>query len=87
MGTRAFGNSSGLAVNVVSDTPGPHNITAWKPGAGMFKAWGILQWINKEDFGYLGTMVLASRQIRNLLDFRKLKGVISAMPQAPAEVT
>ena len=28
MGTRAFGNSSRFDVNVSSDAPGPHNMTA-----------------------------------------------------------
>lgn len=42
MGNRAFGDSSGLDVNVSNETPGPHNITAWKPGAGMESACGMM---------------------------------------------
>ena len=41
MGIRAFGFSSGLAVNVGNDDPGPHRMMAWKPGAGIERACGI----------------------------------------------
>lgn len=42
-GTRAFGNSEGLEVNVLSESPGPQSMTAWKPGDGaMVVAWGIV---------------------------------------------
>lgn len=34
MGNRAFGMSLGDDVNVVNEAPGPHSISAWKPGAG-----------------------------------------------------
>ena len=34
MGSRAFGISLGDDVNVVKDAPGPHKISAWKPGEG-----------------------------------------------------
>lgn len=35
MGNNAFGFSSGLAVNVGKDEPGPHNIMACSPGEGI----------------------------------------------------
>jgi hypothetical protein len=43
MGIRAFGFSSGLAVNVGNDEPGPHRMIAWKPGAGIESACGIVE--------------------------------------------
>ena len=43
MGTRAFGNSSGVEVNVFKDTPGPQSITAWKPEEGIGNACGIVE--------------------------------------------
>ena len=43
MGIRAFGFSSGLAVNVGNDDPGPHRMIAWKPGAGIERACGIAE--------------------------------------------
>lgn len=41
MGIKAFGFSSGFAVNVGNDDPGPHRMIAWKPGAGIASACGI----------------------------------------------
>jgi hypothetical protein len=38
MGIKAFGFSSGFAVKVGNEEPGPHKIIAWKPGAGMERA-------------------------------------------------
>ena len=40
---RAFGFSSGLAVKVGNEDPGPQRMIAWKPGAGIERAWGILR--------------------------------------------
>jgi hypothetical protein len=34
MGSSAFGMSLGDDVKVLNEAPGPHNIIAWKPGAG-----------------------------------------------------
>lgn len=34
MGSKAFGMSFGDDVKVVNEAPGPHNMTAWKPGEG-----------------------------------------------------
>lgn len=42
IGRRALGFSSGLAVNVGKELPGPHKIKACKPGAAIVTAWGIL---------------------------------------------
>jgi hypothetical protein len=38
IGMRAFGFSSGFAVNVGKEDPGPHKMIAWKPGAGIERA-------------------------------------------------
>jgi hypothetical protein len=38
IGMSAFGFSSGFAVKVGNEEPGPHNIMAWKPGAGILSA-------------------------------------------------
>jgi hypothetical protein len=38
MGKSAFGFSSGLAVKVGKEDPGPHKMIAWKPGAGIERA-------------------------------------------------
>lgn len=38
IGISAFGFSSGLAVNVGKEDPGPHRMMAWKPGAGIERA-------------------------------------------------
>lgn len=38
IGIRALGFSSGLAVNVGNEDPGPQRIMAWKPGAGKERA-------------------------------------------------
>lgn len=40
-GMRAFGFSSGLAVKVGKELPGPHKISAWRPGEAIATAWGI----------------------------------------------
>jgi hypothetical protein len=40
-GIRALGFSSGFAVKVGNDDPGPHRMMAWKPGAGIGTAWGM----------------------------------------------
>lgn len=32
MGTSALGKSSGVEVKVLKESPGPHNIKAWKSG-------------------------------------------------------
>lgn len=40
-GMRAFGFSSGLAVKVGKELPGPHKISAWRPGEAIVTAWGI----------------------------------------------
>jgi hypothetical protein len=42
MGSSAFGISFGVDVNVLNDAPGPHRMSAWKPGEGKV-AWGILE--------------------------------------------
>jgi hypothetical protein len=34
MGMSAFGRSLGEDVKVLSETPGPHKINAWRPGEG-----------------------------------------------------
>lgn len=41
IGRRALGFSSGFAVNVGNDEPGPQRIMAWSPGEGAEMAWGI----------------------------------------------
>jgi hypothetical protein len=41
MGSSALGISFGVDVNVLNDAPGPHRMSAWKPGEGSV-AWGIL---------------------------------------------
>lgn len=41
MGRRALGFSSGFAVKVGNELPGPHRIKAWRPGVAMLTAWGI----------------------------------------------
>lgn len=38
MGSRALGFSSGLAVKVGNDDPGPHRMSACRPGDGMERA-------------------------------------------------
>lgn len=38
IGIRAFGFSSGLAVKVGNEDPGPQRIIAWKPGGGIDNA-------------------------------------------------
>jgi hypothetical protein len=43
MGRRALGFSSGFALKVVNEEPGPHNIKAWRPVAGMDTACGIVR--------------------------------------------
>ena len=43
IGRRAFGFSSGLAVKVGNELPGPHRIKAWRPGVAIVTAWGILK--------------------------------------------
>jgi hypothetical protein len=40
---RAFGFSSGLAVKVGNEDPGPQRMMAWNPGAGIERAWGIVR--------------------------------------------
>ena len=40
-GRRAFGFSSGFAVKVGKELPGPHKIRACRPGEAMVTAWGI----------------------------------------------
>jgi hypothetical protein len=42
MGIRAFGFSSGLAVNVENEEPGPQRMKARSPGLGIAIAWGML---------------------------------------------
>lgn len=42
IGIKAFGFSSGFAVNVGKDDPGPQRMMAWNPGAGIERACGIL---------------------------------------------
>lgn len=41
IGKSAFGFSSGLAVKVGKLDPGPHRISACRPGGAMEMAWGI----------------------------------------------
>lgn len=41
MGRRALGLSSGFAVKVGNELPGPHKIKACRPGVAMVTAWGI----------------------------------------------
>lgn len=41
IGISAFGFSSGFAVKVGNDDPGPQRMMAWKPGAGTASACGI----------------------------------------------
>jgi hypothetical protein len=43
MGRRAFGFSSGLAVKVGNELPGPHKIKACRPGVAIVTAWGIVE--------------------------------------------
>lgn len=43
MGNSALGFSSGFAVKVVNDDPGPHRIKACRPGCAIDTAWGILK--------------------------------------------
>lgn len=43
IGRRAFGFSSGLAVKVGKELPGPQRIKAWRPGVAIVTAWGILK--------------------------------------------
>lgn len=43
MGSKALGFSSGLAVNVGNELPGPQRIKAWRPGVAMVTAWGIVK--------------------------------------------
>lgn len=43
-GIRHFGYSSGLAVKVFSDTPGPQRIRAWNPLGGTGIECGILSY-------------------------------------------
>jgi len=38
MGMRALGFSSGFAVNVGNEDPGPQRMTAWNPGDGIERA-------------------------------------------------
>lgn len=38
IGISAFGFSSGFAVKVGNDDPGPQRMMAWKPGAGTASA-------------------------------------------------
>lgn len=42
MGKRALGFSSGFAVKVGNDEPGPQRIKAWSPGEGAEMACGIV---------------------------------------------
>jgi hypothetical protein len=42
MGNSALGDSSDFDVKVSKDTPGPHRMTAWNPGAGILVACGML---------------------------------------------
>lgn len=42
MGSSAFGISFGVDVNVLNDAPGPHRMSAWKPGEGRV-AWGMAE--------------------------------------------
>jgi hypothetical protein len=41
IGRRAFGFSSGFAVNVGNDDPGPHRIRACSSGDAIDTAWGM----------------------------------------------
>ena len=41
MGKRALGFSSGLAVKVGNELPGPHRMRAWSPGVAWLMAWGM----------------------------------------------
>ena len=43
IGRRALGFSSGLAVKVGKELPGPQRIKAWRPGVAIVTAWGILK--------------------------------------------
>jgi len=44
MGRRAFGVSSGLAVKVGNDDPGPHRIIAWKDMIGFYQLQAFRDW-------------------------------------------
>ena len=46
MGISALGKSCGLDVKIFKDAPGPHRITAWRPGAGRLVACGIFQHVS-----------------------------------------
>jgi hypothetical protein len=41
-GSSALGFSSGFAVKVGNDEPGPHRMSACRPGDGTVTAWGIV---------------------------------------------
>jgi hypothetical protein len=43
IGMSAFGLSSGLAVKVGNEDPGPQRMIAWNPGAGIESACGIVR--------------------------------------------
>lgn len=43
MGSRALGFSSGFAVKVGNDDPGPQRMMACSPGAAELVAWGIVR--------------------------------------------
>lgn len=48
MGNNALGNSSGLEVNVLRETPGPHKMRAWKPVGGTGIECGITKcWLQR----------------------------------------
>jgi hypothetical protein len=42
MGSRALDDSFVFDVKVANDAPGPHKMSAWRPGEGTV-AWGILR--------------------------------------------
>ena len=42
IGMSALGFSSGFAVNVGNEDPGPQRMMAWNPGAGIERAWGMV---------------------------------------------
>jgi hypothetical protein len=49
IGISAFGFSSGFAVKVGNEDPGPQRMIAWKPGAGIESAWGIVRLVPPRD--------------------------------------
>lgn len=53
IGVRAFGNSSGLDVKVLRETPGPHRMMAWKPVGGTGTECGMMalrQWVRADMY-------------------------------------